>query len=58
MNGYHFRWLHLLPSSIPHSMHAEMLKCICSLHLGIEKCTRRARDIIIVLAKHELTDTS
>ena len=30
---------------IPSSMHAEMLKCIHSSHLGIEKCKRRAGDI-------------
>ena len=31
---------------VPHSMHAEMLKGIHSSHLGIEKCTRRARDVL------------
>ena len=31
---------------IPSSMHTEMLKCIHNSHLGIEKCKRRARDIL------------
>ena len=31
---------------VPNSMRIEMLKCIHSSHLGIEKCKRRARDVL------------
>ena len=31
---------------ISSNMHTEMLKCIHSSHLGIEKCKRRARDVL------------